>query len=203
MNININNKNNSRYLILLFMVSVFSAIVFLASYENLQQSVFANPQDTMKDKMMNTMIRMPNQNMMMDPSQMQAMMQQMNKTAGMMGMGPMMMMGGQQWPMMGIGPMMMMQPMNQTGKMGMGPIMMGPMMGMGQGMTMPCMMMVPMMMGNQTMMGMMPCMTMNPGTMGMGSIMMGPMMMMEPSQMLAMMGQQMNKTGTMMGQMNK
>jgi len=83
MNIDINNKNNSRYLILLFMVSVFSAIVFLASDENIQQSVFANPQDTMKDKM-NNMMGMPNQNMMMDPSQMQTMMQQMNKTAGMM-----------------------------------------------------------------------------------------------------------------------
>ena len=69
------------------MVSVFSAIVFLASYENIQQSVFANPQDTVKEKM-NNMMGIPNQNMMMDPSQMQAMMKQMNKT-GMM-MGPMM-----------------------------------------------------------------------------------------------------------------
>ena len=52
----------------------------------------------------------------------------MNKT-GMM-MGPMMMMGGQQWPMMGMGPMMMHGPkpdadndgkqMNKTGMM-MGP----------------------------------------------------------------------------------
>ena len=50
MNINFNNRNNNRYLILLFMVSVFSAIVFLASYEDIQQSVFANPQDTMKDQ---------------------------------------------------------------------------------------------------------------------------------------------------------
>ena len=73
------------------MVSVFSAIVFLASYEDIQQSVFANPQDTMKDQM-NNMMGMQNQNMMMDPSQMQTMMKQMNKT-GMM-MGPMMMMGG-------------------------------------------------------------------------------------------------------------
>ena len=60
--------------------------------------------------------------MMMDPSQMQVM-KQMNKT-GMM-MGPIMMMGGQQWPMRKCGPMMM-QPMNRTR-----------MMGMGQGMTMP------------------------------------------------------------------
>lgn len=70
----------------------------------------------MKDQM-NNMMGMENQNMMMDPSQMQTMREQMNKT-GMM-MGPMMMgnqtmmgimpcmMGGQQWPMMGMGPMMM------------------------------------------------------------------------------------------------
>ena len=51
------------------MVSVFSAIVFLASYKDVQ-SVFANPQ-------------------VMDPNQMQTMMKQMNKT-GMMMKGPMM-----------------------------------------------------------------------------------------------------------------
>lgn len=68
MNINFNNKNN-RYYVLFFMVSVFSAIVFLASYKDVQ-SVFANPQ-------------------VMDPNQMQTMMKQMNKT-GMMMMGPMM-----------------------------------------------------------------------------------------------------------------
>ena len=70
------------------MVFLFSAIVFLANYEDIQ-SVFANPQVTTKDQM-NNMMGMQNQNMMMDPSQMQAMMKQMNKT-GMM-MGPMMMM---------------------------------------------------------------------------------------------------------------
>jgi hypothetical protein len=197
MNINFNKRNNNRYLILFVMVFLFSAIVFLANYEDIQ-SVFANSQATTKNQM-NNMMGMQNQNMMMDPSQMQAMVKQMNKT-GMIGMGPMMMMGGQQWPMMGIGPMMgmgpmMMQPMNQSGMMGI-----GPMMGMGQAMTMPCMMMSPMMMGNQTMMGMMPCMMMNPGMMGMGPI------MMDPSQMQAMM-KQMNKTGMMMGpmmgQMNK
>jgi hypothetical protein len=197
MNINFNKRNNNRYLILFVMVFLFSAIVFLANYEDIQ-SVFANSQATTKNQM-NNMMGMQNQNMMMDPSQIQAMMKQMNKT-GMIGMGPMMMMGGQQWPMMGIGPMMgmgpmMMQPMNQSGMMGI-----GPMMGMGQAMTMPCMMMSPMMMGNQTMMGMMPCMMMNPGMMGMGPI------MMDPSQMQAMM-KQMNKTGMMMGpmmgQMNK
>jgi hypothetical protein len=42
----------------------------------------------MKDNM-NNMMGMQNQNMMMDQSQMQTMMKQMNKT-GMMGMGPMM-----------------------------------------------------------------------------------------------------------------
>ena len=90
MNIDINNRNNNRYLILLFTVSIFSTIVFLASYENIQQSVFANPQGNMKEKM-TSMMGMQNQNMMMNPSQMQTMMQQMNKTAGMMmGMGPMM-----------------------------------------------------------------------------------------------------------------
>ncbi|HEX5185262.1 MAG TPA: hypothetical protein VFV86_00090, partial [Nitrososphaeraceae archaeon] len=80
MNINSNNRNN-RYLIFLFLISVFSAIVFFASNEEIQQSVFANPQVTMKDQM-NNMMGMQNQNMMMDPSQMKAMMQQMNKTAG-------------------------------------------------------------------------------------------------------------------------
>ena len=49
MNINFNNRNNNRYLVLLSIVSVFSAIVFLASYEDIQ-SVFANPQVTMKDQ---------------------------------------------------------------------------------------------------------------------------------------------------------
>ena len=63
------------------MVSVFSAIVFLASFEDIQ-SVFAN-QVTMKDQMMNNMMGMQNQNMMMDQNQKQAMMKQMNKT-GMM-----------------------------------------------------------------------------------------------------------------------
>ena len=70
------------------MVSVFSGIIFLATYEDIQQSVFVNPQVTIKDHM-NNMLGMQNQNMMMDPSQMQTMMQQMNKT-GMMGMGPIM-----------------------------------------------------------------------------------------------------------------
>ena len=55
----------------------------------------------MKDQM-NNMMGMENQNMMMDPSQMQTMREQMNKT-GMM-MGPMMM-GNQ--TMMGIMPCMM------------------------------------------------------------------------------------------------
>ena len=68
------------------MVFLFSAIVFLANYEDIEW-VFANPQVTIKDQM-NNMMGMQNQNMMMDPSQMQAMMKQMNKT-GMM-MGPMM-----------------------------------------------------------------------------------------------------------------
>lgn len=67
MNINFNNKNN-RYYVIFFMVSVFSAIVFFASYKDVQ-SVFANPP-------------------VMDQNQMQTMMKQMNKT-GMM-MGPMM-----------------------------------------------------------------------------------------------------------------
>jgi hypothetical protein len=67
MNINFNNKNN-RYYVLLFMVSLFSTIVFLASYKDVQ-SVFANPP-------------------VMHPNQMQTMMKQMNKT-GMM-MAPMM-----------------------------------------------------------------------------------------------------------------
>ena len=70
------------------MVSVFSVIVFLASYEDIQQSVFANSQVTMKDKM-NNMMGMENQNMMMGPSQMQTRREQMNKTDMMM--GPMMM----------------------------------------------------------------------------------------------------------------
>lgn len=84
MNINFNNVNNNRHLILFVMVSVFIAIVFLASYEGIQQSVFANPQVTMKDRM-NNMTGMQNQNMMMDPSQMQKMMmEQMNKTGMMM-----------------------------------------------------------------------------------------------------------------------
>jgi hypothetical protein len=60
------------------MVSVFSTIVFLASYEAIQ-SVFANPQGTMKDQMKN-MMGMQNQSMMMDQSQKQAIMKQMNKT---------------------------------------------------------------------------------------------------------------------------
>jgi hypothetical protein len=89
------------------MISVFNAIVFLASYEDLQ-SVFANSQVTMKDQM-NNMMGMQNQNMMMDPSQMQTMMKQMNKT-GMM-MGPMMM-------MMDPSQMQtMMKQMNKTGMM--------------------------------------------------------------------------------------
>jgi hypothetical protein len=155
MNINFNNVNNNRYLILFVMVSVFIAIVFLASYEGIQQSVFANPQVTMKDRM-NNMTGMQNQNMMMDPSQMQK---------------------------------MMMEQMNKTGMM----------MGMKQGMMMPCMMMGPMMIGNQTTMGVTPC-----------------MMMMDPTQMqkmmiehmkdpkhLQMMMEQMNKTGMMMEKTNK
>lgn len=85
MNINFNNRNNSRYLILLIIVSVFSALVFLASYEPIQQSVFANSQLTMKDQM-NNMMGLQNQNMSMDPSQMQKMMmEQMNKTGMMRG----------------------------------------------------------------------------------------------------------------------
>jgi polyhydroxyalkanoate synthesis regulator protein len=128
MNTNFHHKNNNRYLILLSFVSVFSAIVFLASYEDIR-SVFADSQLSMKDQM-NNMMGIQNQNMMMDPSQMQTMREQMNKTGIMM--GPMMMMGGQQWPMMGMEPMKMMDPsqmqtmreqMNKTG------IMMGPMKG--------------------------------------------------------------------------
>jgi hypothetical protein len=80
MNTTFNNRNNNRYLILLSIVSVFSTIVFLASYEALQ-SVFANPQGPMKDQMKN-MMGMQNQSMM-DQNQKQAMMKQMNKT-GMM-----------------------------------------------------------------------------------------------------------------------
>jgi len=96
MNINFNNNNN-RYFVLFFMVSVFSAIVFLASYKDVQ-SVFANP-PVMKDQMSN-MTGTQNKNMMMDPNQMLAVMKQMNKTG--------MMMAGQQPPMMG--PMMMVDP---------------------------------------------------------------------------------------------
>jgi hypothetical protein len=175
MSININNRNN-RYLILLCMVSIFSAIVvFLASYENIQQSVFANSQVTMKDQI-NNMKGMQNQNMVMNPSQMQPMVQPMNKTG--------MMMGEQQWPMMGMESMIM-QPMNQTG-----------MMGMGQGMAIPCKMMTMMMIGNQTIVSMAPCMMMNQtGMMGMGP------MMTDPSQMQPMM-QPMNKTDMMMKPMN-
>jgi len=158
MNTTFNNRNNNRYLILLSIVSVFSAIVFLASYENIQL-VFANSQISMKDQM-NNMTTKQNQNMTMVSSQMQK---------------------------------MMMEQMNKTG------MMMGPMMGMTQGMTMPCMVMGPMMIGNQTTMGITPC-----------------MMMMDPTQMqkmmiehmkepkhLQMMMKQMNKTGMMMGKTNK
>ncbi|MGZ8887651.1 MAG: hypothetical protein ACXW1A_05240 [Nitrososphaeraceae archaeon] len=83
MNTTFNNRNNNRYLILLSIVSVFSTIVFLASYEALQ-SVFANPQGPMKDQMKN-MMGMQNQSMMMDQNQKQAMMKEMNKTGMMMG----------------------------------------------------------------------------------------------------------------------
>jgi hypothetical protein len=181
MNIDINNKNNSRYLILLFMVSVFSAIVFLASHENIQQSVFANPQDTMKDQM-NNMTGMQNPNMMMDQSQMQKlMMEQMNKTGmmmgSMMGMEPMMMDQSQMQKLM-------MEQMNKTGMM----------MGMKQGMMMPCMMMGPMMIGNHTTMGVMPCITMMDPTQ-MQKMMMEHMK--DPKHMQLMM-EQMNKTGMMM-----
>jgi hypothetical protein len=154
MNTTFNNRNNNRYLILLSIVSVFSAIVFLASYENIQ-SVFANSQISMKDQM-NNMTTMQNQNMTMVSSQMQK---------------------------------MMMEQMNKTGMM----------MGMKQGMMVPCMMMGPMMIGNQTMMGVTPC-----------------MMMMDPSQMQTMMMEhmkdpkhwqmmieQMNKTGMMMEKTDK
>ena len=82
MNTTFNKRNNNRYLILLSIVSVISTIVFLTSSESIQ-SVFANPQGPMKDQM-NNMMGMQNQNIMMNPSQMQAMMKQMNKTAGMM-----------------------------------------------------------------------------------------------------------------------
>jgi hypothetical protein len=84
---------------------------------------------------------------------------------------------------------MMMEQMNKTGMM----------MGMKQGMMVPCMMMGPMMIGNQTMMGVTPC-----------------MMMMDPSQMQTMMMEhmkdpkhwqmmieQMNKTGMMMEKTDK
>jgi competence protein ComGC len=82
MNTTFNDRNNNnRYLILLSIVSVFSAIVFLVSYENIQ-SVFANSQGPMKDQMKN-MMGMQNNSMMMDQNQKQAMMKQMNKT-GMM-----------------------------------------------------------------------------------------------------------------------
>ncbi|MGZ5550208.1 MAG: hypothetical protein ACXW07_05470 [Nitrososphaeraceae archaeon] len=99
MNTTFNNRNNNRYLILLSIVSVFSTIVFLASYEALQ-SVFANPQGPMKDQMKNmmgmqnqsmmmdqmkNMMGMQNQSMMMDQNQKQAMMKEMNKTGMMMG----------------------------------------------------------------------------------------------------------------------
>jgi len=133
MNINFNNMN-SRYLILFFMVSVFSVIVFLASYKD-TESVFANPPIT-KDQM-NNMMGTQNQNMMTDPRKINTMMKQMNNTG--------MMMGGQQWPMMGS--MMM-----GTGQgMTMPCMMMAPMMMGNQTMMsmIPCMMMAPMMMGGQ------------------------------------------------------
>src|SRR5687768_5344455 len=103
MNINFNIRNNNKHLILLFIVSVVSAIGFLASYNNIQ-SVFANSQISMKDQM-NNMTTMQNQNMTMVSSQMQKMMmEQMNKTGMMMG------------PMIGMRPMMMMD-LNQMQKM--------------------------------------------------------------------------------------
>ena len=115
MNTTFNNRNNNRYLILLSIVSVFSAIVFLASYENIQL-VFANSQISMKDQM-NNMTTMQNQNMTMVSSQMQKMMmEQMNKTGMMMGMKQGMMM----MPCMMMGPMMI---GNQT-TMGITPCMM-------------------------------------------------------------------------------
>ena len=99
----------------------------------------------------------------------------------------------------------MMKQMNQTG------MMMGPMMGMAQGMTMPCML-TPITIGNQTMIGIIPCM-MNPGMMmdAQQSAMRGwfgdlivviippviDAMMMDPSQMRTMMNQ-INQTGMMM-----
>ncbi len=83
MNIDFNRRNNSKHLILLFIVSLVSAIVFLDSYKDIH-SVFANSQFSMKDQM-NNMTGMQNPNMMMDPSQMQKMMmEQMNKTGMMM-----------------------------------------------------------------------------------------------------------------------
>ena len=48
-----------------FMLSSLSAIVFLASVEDIQLA-FANPQITMKDEM-NNMSGIQNQNMMMEP----------------------------------------------------------------------------------------------------------------------------------------
>ena len=166
MNINFNNKNN-RYYVIFFMVSVFSAIVFLASYKDVQ-SVFANP-PVMKDQMSN-MTGTQNKNMMMDPNQMLAVMKQMNKTG--------MMMAGQQPPMMG--PMMGMGQGMAMPCMMMAPMMMGnqTMMGM-----MPCMMNPGMMMGGQQppMMGQM--MMMDPNQMqtmmkqmNKTGMMMGPMM---------------------------
>jgi hypothetical protein len=144
MNINFNNSNNNnKYLILLFIVSIFSAIVFLASYKDIQW-VFANSQVSMKDEM-NNMTKMQNQNMMMDSSQMQK---------------------------------MMMEQMNKTG--------MGMMMG-------------PMMIGNQTKMGVTPCLIiMDPSQMQ-------KMMMehMKDPKHLQMMMEQMNKTGMMMENTNK
>ena len=158
MHTNFNNRNNNKYLILLYIASVFSAIVFLASYENIQ-SVLANSQISMKDQM-NNMTTMQNKNMTMVSSQIQK---------------------------------MMMEQMNKTG------MMMGSMMGMTQGMTMPCMVMGPMMIGNQTMIGVTPCiMMMDPNQMQ-------TMMMehMKDPKHLQMMMEQMNKTGMMIGKTNK
>ncbi|MFB5600222.1 MAG: hypothetical protein ACE5SW_08360 [Nitrososphaeraceae archaeon] len=193
MYISLNNRNYSTYLILLSFIALFSSIVFLAGYENIEPSVFANPQVTMKDQM-NNIMGMQNHNSS-DPNQMQTMREQMNMT-WMIGMGPMMMQPMNQTGMIGMGPMMM-QPMNQTGMIGMGPMMMqlmnqtgmmgmGPMMSIGQSMAIPCMMIAPVIMGNQTSMGIIPCMI-NPGLMGTA-----PMMGMEP-----MMMQSMNQTGMM------
>ena len=88
---------------------------------------------------------------------------------------------------------MMMEQMNKTG------MMMGPMMGMAQNMTMPCMMMAPMMIGNQTKMGVTPCLIM------MDPSQMQKMMMehMKDPKHLQMMMEQMNKTGMMMENTNK